>query len=73
MAPDDRNDDDQTDDVLGIARGPVAQTEEDRAIAREPGPAEGAGLEPDEVDTRVVNDETGYGVPKGPSGLHVED
>ena len=51
---------------------PVPQTDEDRAIGRSDQGDE-RRPEPDEVDTSLVNEDTGYGVPKGPPGLHVED
>lgn len=72
MTSDDRKDD-ATNDVLGIARGPVPQTDEERAIGRAPGSQEGSGTLDDGIDTSLVKEDTGYGVPKAPPGLHVED
>jgi hypothetical protein len=75
MATDDRRDDEINDGVLGIARGPAPQTDADRALGRESTRDEGTGTEPDPVNTSLDNPDTGtgYGVPKGPPGLHVED
>jgi uncharacterized protein (UPF0254 family) len=74
MADENRDADLQSGDILGVARGPIVQTEEDKAVARDSDVDSGStGQSDEEIRSERTTTQTRYGVPEPPQGLHIED
>jgi len=68
----DRDKDEVQDGILGIARGPAPQTDQDRELIRDDDGR--TGHVEDTAEGEPVNDDRlDYGVPKPTPGLHIED
>jgi hypothetical protein len=72
MARDNQDKDVQPGEVLGLGRGPIVQTDEDRAL-RDNDRSTATGHSDEQIRNERTARQTPYGVPKPPQGLHIED
>jgi hypothetical protein len=73
MADENRDADLQSGDILGVARGPIVQTDEDKAVRDNDVDSGSTGHTDEEIRSERTTTQTRYGVPEPPSGLHIED
>jgi hypothetical protein len=81
MADDNDDIDVHSGEILGVARGPIVQTEEDKDFVRDSKDfvrdsdvsSGSTGHSDEEIRSERTTTQTPYGVPKPPDGLHIED